>query len=190
MLSPSLSIYNKSHYFLGKGHAESERKMYMVIGLCTVSMIVEVTCGTLFGSLAVVADGIHMGTHVSAFAITAFAYYYATKHADDNRFVFGTGKVGELAAFTSAIVLAFAGLLILVEAIDRLVNPKPLEPLKAIGIACIGLFINILSAILLGECNDSHNHGEEGGMAHGHSHSHGHQVHQYDYDEHDVECGM
>ncbi|WP_201326342.1 cation transporter, partial [Burkholderia sp. E168m23] len=95
-----------SHAFLGAAHARNERKTWMVIGLCTAMMIAEIVGGTLFGSLALVADGLHMSTHAGAMLIAALAYTYARRHADDPRFVFGTGKLGDLAGFTSAIVLA------------------------------------------------------------------------------------
>jgi len=95
-----------NHVFLGEGHTQNERRTWMVIGLCSVMMIAEIAGGILFGSIALVADGLHMSTHASALLLAALAYSYARRHADDQRFSFGTGKLGDLAGFTSAIVLA------------------------------------------------------------------------------------
>src|SRR3984885_14142420 len=111
------------HVFLGAGHEKNERKTWAVIVLCTVMMAVEIAGGSLFGSLALVADGLHMSTHASAMLIAALAYRYARKHAKDRRFVFGTGKLGDLAGFTSAVILAMIALLIGYEAISRVFNP-------------------------------------------------------------------
>src|SRR5215471_16564079 len=99
-----------NHVFLGEGHERGERRTWMVIGLCTVMMIAEIVGGLLFGSIALVADGLHMSTHASALLLAALAYNYARRHADDPRFTFGTGKLGDLAGFTSAIVLGIIAL--------------------------------------------------------------------------------
>src|ERR1700693_1249011 len=108
-----------SHSFLGAGHERSERKTWAVIWLCGIMMIVEIIGGMLFGSIALVADGLHMSTHASALLLAALAYSYARRHAQDGRFSFGTGKLGDLAGFTSAIVLAMITLLIGYEAVSR-----------------------------------------------------------------------
>src|SRR6202163_896876 len=100
------------HVFLGAGHEKNERRTWMVIVLCSIMMIAEIIGGLLFGSIALVADGLHMSTHASALLLAALAYSYARRHADDQRFSFGTGKLGDLAGFTSAIVLAMIALLI------------------------------------------------------------------------------
>ncbi|WP_338640870.1 CDF family Co(II)/Ni(II) efflux transporter DmeF [Burkholderia pyrrocinia] len=162
-----------SHAFLGAAHEQNERKTWMVIGLCTAMMVAEIVGGTLFGSLALVADGLHMSTHAGAMLIAALAYTYARKHADDQRFVFGTGKLGDLAGFTSAIVLAMIALLIGYEAIARLLSPVPIHFSEAIPIAVLGLAVNLASVWLL---SGDHHHG------HGHGHHHGH-----DHDDHDHE---
>lgn len=104
------------HIFLGVGHEKNERKTWAVIALCSAMMLIEIVGGSMFGSLALVADGLHMSTHAGAMLIAALAYTYARKHATDSRFVFGTGKLGDLAGFTSAIVLAMIALLIGYEA--------------------------------------------------------------------------
>ncbi|MBR8155077.1 CDF family Co(II)/Ni(II) efflux transporter DmeF [Burkholderia cenocepacia] len=168
-----------SHAFLGVAHARNERKTWMVIGLCTAMMIAEIVGGTLFGSLALVADGLHMSTHAGAMLIAALAYTYARRHADDPRFVFGTGKLGDLAGFTSAIVLAMIALLIGYEAIARLLAPVPIRFDEAIPIAVLGLAVNLASVWLL---SGDHHHGH----GHGHHHAHGHDDHHDDHDhDHD-----
>src|SRR6185312_9552428 len=123
------------HVFLGAGHAESERKTWTVIWLCGAMMCVEIVGGLLFGSIALVADGLHMSTHAGALLLAALAYSYARKHADDPRFTFSTGKLGDLAGFTSAIILAMIALLIGYEAITRFARPVPIQFAEAIPIA-------------------------------------------------------
>ena len=107
---------NHSHVFLGAGHDRNERRTWMVIALCTVMMIAEIVGGLFFGSIALIADGLHMSTHASALLLAALAYSYARRHAEDERFSFGTGKLGDLAGFTSAVVLAMIAILIGYEA--------------------------------------------------------------------------
>jgi cation diffusion facilitator family transporter len=158
-----------SHVFLGASHEQNERRTWAVIVLCGAMMIVEIVGGTLFGSLALVADGWHMSTHAGAMLIAALAYTYARRHATDNRFVFGTGKLGDLAGFSSAIVLALVAVLIGYEAVVRFFNPVGIRFAEAIPIACVGLLVNIASAWLLG--GSEHHHGHH----HGHDHEGGHQ---------------
>jgi cation diffusion facilitator family transporter len=162
-LSDAAPLDAHSHVFLGTGHEQNERKTWGVIGLCGVMMVVEIVGGTMFGSLALVADGLHMSTHAGAMLIAALAYTYARRHASDSRFVFGTGKLGDLAGFSSAIVLAMIALLIGYEAVSRFLSPVPIHFREAIPIAVVGLFVNIISAWLL-----------SGGDHHGHRHGHGH----------------
>src|SRR5580700_5973828 len=137
------------HVFLGTGHEQNERKTWAVIVLCSVMMVAEIVGGSVFGSLALVADGLHMSTHAGAMLIAALAYTYARKHATDSRFVFGTGKLGDLAGFTSAIALAMIALLIGYEAVSRFLSPVPIHFAQAIPIAFLGLAVNIASALLL-----------------------------------------
>src|SRR5260370_29163460 len=108
----SQGLVSHSHVFLGEGHGKSERKTWAVIWLCGAMMIAEIVGGLLFGSIALVADGLHMSTHAGALLLAALAYSYARRHADDPRFAFGTGKLGDLAGFTSAIILAMIAVLI------------------------------------------------------------------------------
>jgi len=159
-----------SHVFLGDGHETSERKTWAVIWLCGAMMIVEIVGGLLFGSIAVVADGLHMSTHAGALLLAALAYTYARKHADNPSFTFGTGKLGDLAGFTSAIILTMIALLIGYESVTRLFAPVPIHFAQAIPIAAVGLAVNLASAWLLSGGNHHH----------GHSHGHPHDGHHAD----------
>jgi cation diffusion facilitator family transporter len=156
-----------SHVFLAPDHEASERKTWAVIVLCGVMMLAEIVGGLLFGSIALVADGLHMSTHAGALLLAALAYSYARKHASDTRFCFGTGKLGDLAGFSSAIVLAMIAVLIGYESVARIFQPVPIHFAEAIPIACLGLAVNIASAWLL----------SSGGHHHHHGHDHGHGGH-------------
>ena len=144
-----------------------------MIGLCAAMMALEIGGGLAFGSIALVADGLHMSTHAGALLLAALAYSYARKYARDSRFSFGTGKLGDLAGFTSAIVLAMIALLIGYEAVARLFAPVPIRFAEAIPIAALGLAVNVASVWLLSG-GEHHHH-------HGHGHDHGH----HDHDQHD-----
>src|SRR5271165_6378123 len=156
--------FKHSHFFLGHGHEKSERKTWAVILLCGGMMMLEIGGGLMFGSIALVADGLHMSTHAGALLLAALAYSYARRHATDGRFTFGTGKLGDLAGFTSAIVLAMIALLIGWEAITRFLAPVPIGFAEAIPIACLGLAVNVASAWMLSGGHHHHHHGP------GHSH--------------------
>jgi len=157
------------HFFLGRDHDRAERRTWAVIMLCTVMMVAEIVGGALFGSLALIADGLHMSTHAGALLLAALAYTYARKYAADRRFTFGTGKFGDLAGYSSAIVLAMISLLIGYEAVTRFIDPVPIAFNEAIPIAVLGLLVNIASAWLL-----SGGHHHDHGHSHSHPHSHGH----------------
>ena len=168
-----------SHVFLGEEHTTSERRTWAVIWLCAAMMLAEIVGGLLFGSIALVADGLHMSTHAGALLLAALAYTYARRHAADPRFTFGTGKLGDLAGFTSAIILAMIALLLGYESVVRLFEPVPIRFSEAIPVAILGLAVNIASAWLLG--GGAHGHGHDHGHPHGHSHAHGHG-HAHDHD--------
>src|ERR1700759_294755 len=121
-----------NHVFLGSGHDRNERRTWAVIWLCTAMMIAEIIGGLAFGSIALVADGLHMSTHAGALLLAALAYTYARRHVDDPRFTFGTGKLGDLAGFTSAVILGVIALLIGYEAVTRIVEPVPIHFAEAI----------------------------------------------------------
>ncbi|MEO6920363.1 MAG: CDF family Co(II)/Ni(II) efflux transporter DmeF [Collimonas sp.] len=170
------------HVFLGAGHETNERKTWAVIGICTAMMLAEIIGGNLFGSLALIADGLHMSTHAGAMLIAALAYTYARKHANDRRFVFGTGKLGDLAGFSSAIILAMIAILIAYEAIVRFMAPVAIDFNEAIPIAVVGLLVNIVSAWLLS--------GGDHGHQHGHSHGHAHDDHGQDEELRRIETAV
>lgn len=155
------------HVFLGKDHERAERRTWAVIILCSIMMIAEIVGGALFGSLALIADGLHMSTHAGALLLAALAYTYARKYANDRSFTFGTGKFGDLAGYSSAIVLAMIALLIGYEAVSRFLNPVPISFNEAIPIAVLGLAVNVASAWLL---SGGHHHGHSHGPSHGHDH--------------------
>jgi cation diffusion facilitator family transporter len=151
-----MDAFRHSHAFLGEDHERNERKTWTVIAICTAMMVAEIIGGMWFGSVALIADGLHMSTHAGALLIAALAYSYARSHVSDERLTFGTGKVGDLAAFGSAIILAMIALLVGYESFDRLLHPVPIAFNQAIPIAVLGLVINVLSAFVLREHKHSH----------------------------------
>jgi cation diffusion facilitator family transporter len=151
MHSHSIDQFRHSHVFLGEAHERNERKLWLVIAICATMMIAEIVGGIWFGSVALIADGLHMSTHAGALLIAALAYTFARKHAASDRLTFGTGKLGDLAAFTSAVVLVMIALLIGYESITRFVDPVPIAFDEAIPIAVVGLAVNLLTAFLLRE---------------------------------------
>ncbi len=161
-----------SHVFLGDDHERNERRTRLVIALTVTMMVGEIIAGTVYGSMALVADGWHMATHASAMLITAFAYFYARRNAHNPRFTFGTGKMGDLAAFASAIVLALIALMIGWQSLIRLENPIPIHFAEAIAVAALGLAVNIASAWLLRDDHRHHAHEHH----HEHHHDHGHNM--------------
>jgi cation diffusion facilitator family transporter len=165
------------HVFLGAGHERNERRTWFVIVLCGAMMIIEIVGGLMFGSIALVADGLHMSTHAGALLLAALAYSFSRRHAHDPRFTFGTGKFGDLAGFSSAIVLAMIALLIGYEAVLRFLSPVTIRFTEAIPIACLGLGVNVASALLLSG-------GQEHVYRHEHEHGHGHGDHQEEADHH------
>jgi cation diffusion facilitator family transporter len=170
-----MSTASHSHAFLGEGHDKNERRTWAVIVLCAVMMVAEIVGGLLFGSIALVADGLHMSTHASALLLAALAYRYARRHADDPRFSFGTGKLGDLAGFSSAIVLLMIAFLIGYEAVARLIAPVPISFTEAIPIAVLGLIVNIVSALLLSGGGHDHSHSHDHGHSHEHVDDHSHE---------------
>jgi cation diffusion facilitator family transporter len=169
MHADSLDHLTHSHAFLGEKHEEHERRTWFVVGLTFSMMVAEIAGGTLFGSLALVADGWHMSTHAAALTISAAAYHYARRHTANPRFAFGTGKLGDLAGYTSAVVLGMIALLIGYESIERLLHPIAIAYREAIAIASLGLTVNLISAWLLRDEHHDH-HGEDRNDDHGHPH--------------------
>jgi len=190
MDAQALERWRHDHVFLGAKHGTYERRTWIVVSLTVVMMIAEIGGGALFGSMALVADGLHMSTHVLALSIAAIAYSIARRHVANDWFSFGTGKVGELAAFSSAIILGMVALLIGYESGLRFINPVAIAYREAIPIALIGLAVNLVSAFLLRDHDDHHHHGDvdhdhddDRGHAHdGHDHAHGH-AHEHGHDD-------
>jgi cation diffusion facilitator family transporter len=174
MHSQSMTSWTHDHAFLGEHHGEHERRTWSVVALTAVMMVAEIAGGTMFGSIALVADGWHMGTHVAALAIAGFAYLFARRHMHDARFSLGTGKFGELAAFASAIILGMIALGIAYESVLRLLHPIVIHFREVVPIAALGLCVNLASAWLLRETHD-HAHGPS---AQGHHHD---QDHDHDH---------
>lgn len=180
MHTHSVGPWRHPHVFLGADHAGNERRTWLVVALTAVMMVAEIVAGAVFGSMALLADGFHMATHAGALTISALAYLYARRHAQDGRFTFGTGKLGDLAGFTSAITLAFVALLIGYESFVRLTAPVAIQFNQAIAVAGLGLIVNLASAWLLHggrvrpdhrvHRHDHHHHAE-----HDHSHSDAHR---------------
>ena len=171
MHSHSVEQWTHDHVFLGPKHGQNERRTWFVVALTAVMMVGEIVAGSLFGSMALLADGWHMATHAAALGIAALAYLFARQHAGNARFAFGTGKFGDLAAFSSAIILAMIAIQIAYESAVRLVHPVPIAYGEAIAVAVLGLAVNLVSAWLL---RDSHDHDHHDHDHHGHGHSHGH----------------
>jgi len=164
----TLENWQHSHDFLTENEAGERRTKYVLL-LTATTMVVEIIAGTAFGSMALLADGWHMGTHVAAFMITIFAYQYARKHAKSPAFAFGTGKVSVLGGFASAVALAVVALVMSIESIHRMIDPQTIHFNEAIAVATLGLFINVVSAFLL---KDHHHHHHE----HEHEHHHDHNL--------------
>jgi cation diffusion facilitator family transporter len=156
-------IWTRDHVFLGHGHSSAETRAKWAAIITAVFMVVEIVCGLAYHSMALLADGAHMATHVGALGLAAGAYWLARRHSGSGRFTFGSGKFGDLAAFTSAIVLGLTAIAVAVESVQRMVTPAQVQYGDALLIACIGLVVNLISAFIL---KDDH--------AHDHGHSHGH----------------
>jgi cation diffusion facilitator family transporter len=170
MHSHSIDQWTHDHVFLGSHHDRHERRTWFVVALTAVMMVGEITVGWLSGSMALLADGWHMATHAAALGIAGLAYLFARRQAGNSRFTFGTGKFGDLAAFSSAIILAMIAVQIAYESVMRLIHPVPIAYREAIAVAALGLAVNLASAWLLRDDHD-HHHGD------GHSHADGHQHH-------------
>ena len=172
------NTHGHEHVFLGENHVRNERRIWLVIALTAVMMVVEIAAGTIYGSMALVADGWHMSTHASALLISALAYLFARKQARNPRFTFGTGKLGDLAGFASAIILAMIALLMGWESFLRITSPVPISFSQAIAVAVIGLAVNLVSAWMLsGSGGHHHGHGHDHHHDHHHGHDHGHHGH-------------
>ncbi|MGJ5208423.1 CDF family Co(II)/Ni(II) efflux transporter DmeF [Bradyrhizobium sp. HKCCYLR20261] len=169
------------HIFLGAQHERNERRTWFVVGLTLVMMAGEIAAGSLFGSMALLADGWHMGTHAAALGIAGLAYLFARRHARNPSFTFGTGKFGELAAFSSAIILLIIAVQVAYESVIRLLRPEPIAYGEAIAVAVLGLLVNLISAWMLADSHEHHHHGHRHHAGHDH---HGHDDHHHDHHDH------
>ena len=186
MHTHSLDQWTHDHVFLGESHERNERRTWFVVALTVVMMVGEIMAGSYFGSMALFADGWHMGTHAAALGIAGAAYLFARRQAGNARFAFGTGKFGDLAAFSSAIILGMIAVQIAYESVLRLFSPVPIAYGEAIAVACLGLGVNVLSAFLLRDSHDHHH-----GHGHGHALDHDDDDHDHDHDHvhHDHDHG-
>ncbi|MBE9099188.1 CDF family Co(II)/Ni(II) efflux transporter DmeF [Vacuolonema iberomarrocanum] len=182
----TLDQWQHSHDF-AIAQTQAEKRTKIVLLLTAITMVVEIAAGTVFGSMALLADGWHMATHVAAFAITVFAYAYARRHAHDPKYTFGTGKVSVLGGFTSAVALGVVAFIMAMESIGRFFDPHTIRFNEAIYVAVIGLAVNLISAWLLGDHHDhAHHHGSHGHGHHDHAdHSHGHHGHDHAHHDHE-----
>lgn len=161
-------VLGHEHVFLGQSHDGNARRTLWVVAITAAMMVGEIVAGVMFNSMALLADGFHMATHAGALGVAAGAYAFARRHARNRLYTFGTGKVGDLAGFASALVLAMIAIGIGFESVVRLLDPRPVAYSEATVIAVIGLFVNIVCAIVLGHGNHGHDH------HHDHSHDHKH----------------
>ena len=176
MHTHSLSGVQHRHVYIPAAQTTAERRTRWVIAVTLVMMVAELIAGYLSGSMALIADGWHMGSHAAALFIAAFAYAFSRRHAENDRFTFGTGKVGPLAGYTSAVILAIIAVLMAFESVVRLIRPVDVHFHEAIWVATIGLIVNIVCALLLNaghhHGHEDHHHADDAGRAH---HHHGHR---------------
>src|SRR5471032_2128506 len=156
-------IWTRDHVFLGQSHSRAETRAKWAAIVTAIFMVVEIICGFSYHSMALLADGAHMATHVGALGLAAGAYWLARRHSGSGRFTFGSGKFGDLAAFSSAIILGITALAVAVESLQRILAPVAVQYGDALLIACIGLAVNLISALILKDYD-----------SHGHAHDHGH----------------
>ena len=173
----SLESYRHSHNFLGERHGRNERRTWTVVGMTAAMMLAEIVAGLAFGSMALLADGIHMATHAGALTIAGAAYWFARRHVRNERFTFGTGKVGDLAGFCSAMLLGTVAVLVTIDSIRHLAHPVAIAYNEAIIVASVGLVVNLVSAWLL-----------RGDPIHAHEHDHGddHNHHSHHHHDHNL----
>jgi cation diffusion facilitator family transporter len=183
MHTETISQYQHTHVFGQDQIKSGERRTLFVIIMTGIMMVGEIAAGIIFGSMALTADGIHMGSHMVGLGITFFAYIYARKHALDQRFSFGTGKVNALAGYSSALILIFIALVMAYESIIRIIDPVEILYNQAITVAVIGLVVNGISMLILGEKNHTHAHGDHDHGSHDHP-AQAHPVHDHEENSH------
>jgi cation diffusion facilitator family transporter len=183
--------WEHDHVFGQDRRRSGESRTLIVIALTVATMVLEVSTGVLFGSMALLADGLHMGSHAVALTVTAIAYRYARRHAGDPRFSFGTGKVNALGGFTGAVLLALFSAIMAWESLERLFAPVTIAFDQAIAVAVVGLLVNGASVVILGghhhgDGHDDHHPHEHGGRHAGHDHAHHHDHHDHHGHDHNL----
>ncbi len=168
MHQKNLNLWQHDHTFGQDKKRDGERRTFIVIAITTTMMVIEILTGFIFGSMALLADGLHMASHATALIINLYAYVYARRHANDSSFSFGTGKVNALGGFTGAVLLAVFALMMAWGSIERIINPVSIAFNQAIFVAIIGLIVNGASVLILGHQGEHH-------------HDHGHEEHQHDH---------
>lgn len=185
MHNETVAKWQHTHIFGQDQIKSGERRTLIVIIMTGLMMVGEIVAGILFGSMALTADGIHMGSHMVGLGITFLAYVYARRYANDQRFSFGTGKVNAFAGYSSAMILVFIALIMAYESIVRIINPVSIHYLQAITVAVIGLVVNGISMLILGEKGHTHDH-------YGHDHAvyaHKHEDHDHEYEHEHIGTG-
>jgi cation diffusion facilitator family transporter len=172
----------KQSHDTARAHEKSERRTHIVLALTAIVMVVELVVGTMSNSLALTADGWHMGTHAGAFTVAAFGYWFARTRAKDARFSFGTGKVYALSGFASAVGLGAVALFMVLQSVERFFSPEPIAFMEALPVAVAGLLVNLASLALLG--HGEHGHHDHEHHDHDHDHDHDHE-HEHEHDHHD-----
>lgn len=187
MQNTSIAKFQHTHIFGQDQIKSGERRTLTVIIITALMMVAEIVAGIAYGSMALTADGIHMGSHMVGLGITFMAYIYARRYAQDQRYSFGTGKVNAFAAYTSALILVFIALFMGYESVVRIISPVTIEYNRAIFVAVIGLVVNGASMFILGEKGHTHGHGDESHADHDHgAHEHGDHDHgDHDHEDHD-----
>ena len=182
MQDDALARWRHEHSFGQDRRRPGESRTQLVIAITATMMVVEIAAGVLFGSMALLADGLHMASHAVALGINAYAYAYARRHARDASYSFGTGKVNTLGGFTGAVLLAAFALLMASESVQRLVSPIPIAFNQAIWVAVLGLVVNGVSMLILGHHDHGHEeHDHHDDDDHNHNHNHDH-VHDHDHE--------
>ncbi len=176
MHTRSLRDWQHDHTFGQDVRREGERRTIVVIAVTAIMMVAEIVAGVVFGSMALLADGLHMASHAAALTVTAVAYVVARRRAGDPRYSFGTGKVNALGGFTSAVLLAVFALIMVVESAERMLHPVAIRFDQAVLVAVLGLVVNGASALIL-----AGGHGHDHGHGHGHEHDHDH-AHDHAHD--------
>ena len=195
MQTENLSAWTHDHVF-DTGNALAERSTRVVMWITAAAMVIEITAGWWFNSMALLADGWHMSSHAFAIGVSALAYAAARRYAQDRRFAFGTWKIEILGGFASAIFLLGVAAMMVVGSIERIVSPQAIQYREAIAVAILGLAVNLVCALILGRAHHhghdhhhhGHGHGHSHGHGHGHSHGHGHEHrgHAHDHPHHDL----